>query len=126
MVPCPSSESGAVNVFVKKKDGRLRIRTDFRHLNQRTLKKIYPLRDRNSILEILATKRVFSALDLLDGLFNVALEEACRPLTAVKTVRGLVMYAKIPQGLVTSPFVMQRVSRELDKTFYRFRDSVHG
>ncbi|KAA8496244.1 Transposon Ty3-I Gag-Pol polyprotein [Porphyridium purpureum] len=114
---CPASEWGAQNVFVKKKDGRVRMTTDFRGLNQCIRQETYPLRDVAEVVEFLARQRVYTALDLKDGFFNVSLAPDCRHLTAVKTAAGLVQYCKVPQGLVTSPFVMQRASDNLLRPF---------
>ncbi|KAA8495183.1 Transposon Ty3-I Gag-Pol polyprotein [Porphyridium purpureum] len=129
LVPCAASAWGAVNVFVKKKSGAMRMTTDFRALNQRVVKEIYPLKDLKEVLEFLARGRVFSALDLKDGFFNISLEESCRHLTAVKTVLGLVCYAKDPQGLITSPFVMQRAAENLLRPFagvtVAYMDDMH-
>ncbi|KAA8500031.1 Transposon Tf2-6 polyprotein [Porphyridium purpureum] len=111
--PCLASEWGARNVLVRKRDGRVRMTTDFRGLNAQVQREAYPLRDVHEVLEFLARHRVVTGLDLKDGFFNVVLEERSRPLTAVKTAAGLVQYRKVPQGLLTSPFIMQRAAEHL-------------
>jgi transposase InsO family protein len=99
----------AANVFVPKKSGGLRTTTDFRLLNEMTVSDKYPMEDVRTILDWLSSKRIFSTFDLKDGFFQVVLAEESRPLTAVRTVMGLMQYRRLPQGLKNSPATFQRI-----------------
>ena len=57
----------------------------------------------------LGGKKAFSTFDLKDGYFQVQLNEASRPLTAVRTVSGSYQYKRLPQGLKNSPAVFQPI-----------------
>jgi hypothetical protein len=99
----------AANVFVPKKKGGLRTTTDFRQLNAMTVSDTYPMEDVRTTLDWLSGKKIFSTFDLKDGFFQVVLAEESRPLTAVRTVMGLVQYRRLPQGLKNSPATFQRI-----------------
>jgi Reverse transcriptase (RNA-dependent DNA polymerase) len=99
----------AVNVFVPKKSGSLRTTTDFRLLNEMTVSDMYPMEDVRTILDWLSSKRIFSTFDIKDGFFQVNLAEESRPLTAFRTVMGLMQYMRLPQGLKNSPATFQRI-----------------
>jgi hypothetical protein len=92
----------AANVFVPKKNGGLRTTTDFRLLNDMKVSDTYPMEDVRGTLDWLGGKQIFSTLDLKDGFFQVMLAEESRPLTAVRTVMGLMQYRRLPQGLKKS------------------------
>ena len=79
----------AANVFVPKRDGTLRGTSDFRALNAQKICASYPMEGLKETLDCLGSKKVFSTFDLKDGNFQVQLNEASRPLTAVRTVSGL-------------------------------------
>ncbi|KAA8491611.1 Retrovirus-related Pol polyprotein from transposon 17.6 [Porphyridium purpureum] len=117
LVPCEKSEWESVHVFVRKRSGQLRMTTDFRLLNAQVAGEVYPLQDLHEVLEKLARRSFYSSLDLKDGFFNIRLAAESQPLTAVKTCIGLVMYTRLPQGLKTSPFAMQRAAANLTRPF---------
>ena len=54
-------------VFVKKKDGTLRMCIDFRELNKKTMKNIYPLPRIDEIMDELHGANFFSNIDLRFG-----------------------------------------------------------
>lgn len=99
----------ANNVFVRKKDGGIRVTSDFRALNDATVTDTYPMEDVRNVLNWLAGKNVFSTFDLKDGFFQVELEEESKPLTAIRTVLGLLQYRRLPQGMKNSPGTFQRI-----------------
>ena len=59
------SPYGAPILFVKKKDGTLRMVIDYRALNKQTVKNRYPLPRIDDLLDQLQGAKVFSSLDLL-------------------------------------------------------------
>ncbi len=69
----------------------------------------YPMEDVRETLDWLATKKIFSTFDLKDGFFQVELEEYSKPITAIRTVLGLLQYTRLPQGLKNSPGTFQRI-----------------
>jgi hypothetical protein len=65
---CPSvSPWGAPVLFVKKKDGLMRLCIDYRELNKVTVKNKYPLPRVNDLFDQLHGSQVFSKIDLRSG-----------------------------------------------------------
>ncbi len=65
---CPSvSPWGALELFVKKKDGTLRLCMDYRQLNKVTVKNRYPLSKIDDLFDQLRGTCVFSKIDLRLG-----------------------------------------------------------
>ena len=52
----------------------------------------YPMEDVRGTLDWLSSKKIFLTLDLKERFFQVMLAEESRPLTAVRTVMGLMQY----------------------------------
>lgn len=85
----PSSSPFNVPVlFVKKKDGSMRFCTNFRLLNDATIKDRFPLPRIDEILDEVGSAKVFSKLDLLSGYFQVRIREEDVPKTAFNTSTG--------------------------------------
>ena len=58
---------GSLVLFVKKKDGNLKIRIDYRQLNKVTIKNKYPLPKIYDLFDHLQGSRFFSKVDLRSG-----------------------------------------------------------
>uniref|UniRef100_H3A9W5 Gypsy retrotransposon integrase-like protein 1 n=1 Tax=Latimeria chalumnae TaxID=7897 RepID=H3A9W5_LATCH len=97
------SEFASSLVLVWKKNGDLRIYTDFRWLNARTVKDAYPLPHQADCLAALGGNAFFSTMDLTSGFYNVSLHEEDRKYSAFTTPMGLYEYNRLPQGLCNSP-----------------------
>lgn len=115
VVEMSTSAHAANNVFVGKKPlpdgspGGLRTTSDFRRLNSMTVGDAYPTEDAKQLVAWLATKRIFSVMDVRDGFWNCQMDEASRHLTAVRTVLGLIQYRMMPMGLKNSSAHFQRL-----------------
>lgn len=83
-------------VLVWKKNGDLRICTDFRWLNARTVKDAHPLPHQSDALAALGGNAFFSTMDLTSGFYNVPLHEDDRKITAFSSPFGLHEYNRMP------------------------------
>ncbi|KAL0194912.1 hypothetical protein M9458_008484, partial [Cirrhinus mrigala] len=83
------SEYASPLVLVRKKDGSLRICTDFRCLNARTIKDAHPLPHQSDCLAALGGNTLFSTMDLTSGFYNIPMAEEDKKYTAFTTPVGL-------------------------------------
>jgi hypothetical protein len=70
-----SSPWGSPALFVKKKDGSLRMYVDYRPLNAMTIKNKYPLPRIDVLFDQLAGAKVFSKIDLRSGYHQIKIRE---------------------------------------------------
>lgn len=104
-----SSEYASPLVLVWKKNGDLRICTDFRWLNARTVKDAHPLPHQSDVLAALGGNAYFSTMDLTSGYYNIPLHEDDKKFTAFCSPMGLHEYNRLPQGLCNSPATFMRM-----------------
>jgi hypothetical protein len=70
-----NSPWGAPVLFVKKKDGTLRLCIDYRQLNKVTVKNRYSLPQIDDLFDQLKGARVFSKIDLRSGYHQLRIKE---------------------------------------------------
>ncbi|XP_055717354.1 uncharacterized protein LOC129810649 [Salvelinus fontinalis] len=104
-----SSEYASPLVLVWKKSGDLRLCTDFRWLNARTVKDAHPLPHQADALAALGGNAFFSTMDLTSGYYNVEVHEDDKKFTAFTSPFGLYEYNRLPQGLCNSPATFMRM-----------------
>ena len=83
-----SSPWGAPVLFVKKKDGSMRLCVDYRALNEVTIKNKYPLPRIDDLFYQLKGAKYFSKIDLRSGYFQLKIRESDIPKTAFVTRYG--------------------------------------
>ncbi|GKE32764.1 putative nucleotidyltransferase, ribonuclease H, partial [Tanacetum coccineum] len=120
---------GAPVLFVKKKDGSLRMCIDYRELNKLTDKNRYPLSRIDDLFDQLQGLRFFSKIDLRSGYHQLRLHEDDIPKTAFQTRYGHFEFTVMPFGLTNAPIVfmdlMNRVCKPyLDKFVIVFIDDI--
>jgi hypothetical protein len=98
-----SSPWGCPALFVKKKDGRLRLCVDYRPLNAVTIKNKYPLHRIDVLFDQLAGAKVFSKIDLMSGYHQIKIRPCDIPKTAFSTRYGLYEYLVMSFDLTNAP-----------------------
>ncbi|KAJ8396773.1 hypothetical protein AAFF_G00013720 [Aldrovandia affinis] len=109
MIRKSTSEHASPLVMVWKKNGDLRLSTDFRWLNMRTVKDAHPLPHQVDALAALGGNAFFSTMDLTSGYYNVEVHEQDKKFTAFTSPFGLYEYNRLPQGLCNSPATFMRM-----------------
>ncbi|KAI3364082.1 hypothetical protein L3Q82_010910 [Scortum barcoo] len=97
-----------LNLFGKK-NGDLRLCTDFRWLNARTIKDAHPLPHQADALAALGGNAFFSTMDLTSGYYSVEVHEEDKRFAAFTSPFGLYEYNRLPQGLCNSPATFMRM-----------------
>ena len=108
-----NSPAGAPILFVKKKDGSLRLCIDYRNLNRITRKNRYPLPLIGDLLDHLRTAKVFTKIDLRAGYHNVRIAPGHEWKTAFRTRYGSFEYLVMPFGMTNSPATFQHFMNDI-------------
>ena len=90
---------GAPMLFLKKKDGTLRLCVDYRQLNKMTVKNKYPLPRIDDLFDQLKGESVFSKIDLRSGYHQLRIKDTDVHKTAFKTRYGHYEFLVMPFGL---------------------------
>ncbi|TYK24117.1 reverse transcriptase [Cucumis melo var. makuwa] len=108
-------------LFVKKKDGSMRLCIDYRKLNKVTVKNKYPLSRIDDLFDQLQRATVFSKIDLRSGYHQLRIKDSNVPKTVFHSRYGHYEFIVMSFGLMNAPTMfmdlINRVFREFLDTF---------
>ena len=120
---------GAPVLFVKKKDGTLRLCIDYRELNKVTVKNKYPLSRIDDLFDQLQGAQYVSKIDLRLGYHHLRISEADVSKMTFHTIYGHYEFLVMSFGLTSAPAafmdLMNRVFRPyMDQFMVVFIDDI--
>jgi hypothetical protein len=106
-----------------------RVVSDFRLLNDNTVKDSYPLHNLYDLIDRVSSAKIHSIVDLSQGFWNQSLCSSSRPFTAFSVPgMGHFEWTRSPQGLINSSATFQRlldyVTRGLENTLCYIDDVI--
>ncbi|KAG1282954.1 hypothetical protein G6F66_011024 [Rhizopus arrhizus] len=124
-----TSPWGAPVLFVRKKDGTLRMCIDYRAVNTLTQRLNTPLPRIDECLDRLGGAKYFSSIDLKSGYHQVRIKEGDVAKTAFNTRYGSYEFLVLPFGLTNSPPTFQKMMNSvlqdyLDKFVLVYLDDI--
>src|SRR4051812_44205261 len=123
------SPFGTLVIFVKKKDGTLRMCIDYQALNNITIKNRFPIPLIDNLTDHLFGAKVFTKIDLRWGYNQVRIHGDDIEKTAFRTHYGHYQYKVMPFGLTNAPATFQALVQDvlcplLDKSVIMYIDDI--
>ena len=112
---------GAPMLFVKKKDGTLRLCIDYRQLNKATVKNKYPLPRIDDLFDQLRGAKVSLKIDLRSGYHQIRIKNEDISKTTFRTRCGNYEFTIVPFGLTNAPAVFMCL---MNGVFKKYLDKV--
>jgi hypothetical protein len=110
---------GAPVLYVKKKDGTMRLCIDYQELNRITIKNKYPLPRIEDLFDQLKEAKVFSKIDLRSGYHQLKIKEKDVQKTAIRTRYGHYEFRVMPSEVTNATSVFMDL---MNRVFHMYLD----
>ncbi|KAE9037725.1 hypothetical protein PR003_g6555 [Phytophthora rubi] len=121
MVRESKSPHSSPTFCVRKPNGMWRMVHAFNKLNAATIPTSTPIPRKDVLQNNMTGCTIFSALDMVDGYYQLLMRESDIPLTAVSTTSGMLWeWLVMPQGLSNAPATFNRLVTQLFKPMRPF------
>lgn len=94
-------------ILVPKKNGKLRLCTDFRAVNENTIAQRFPIPLIQDQIARLTGQKYFISLDAASGFYGISVNESSRQILAFSTPDGHYAYRRMPFGIKNAPCFYQ-------------------
>jgi hypothetical protein len=108
---------GTLVIFVKKKDGSLRLCIDYRDLNCAIVKNRYPVPRIDDLFDQMKGAAVFSKIDLRSGYHQLRIKEGDIPKNSFLTRFGHYKFVAVPFGLTNAPAVFMSLMNDVFRKY---------
>lgn len=100
-------------VIVEKRNGDIRLCLDPKYLNLVIKREHFMIPTVDDITSQLANKEFFTVLDMKDGYYQVAIDDASSDLCTFSTPFGRFQFVRLPFGISSAPEVFQKKNYEI-------------
>lgn len=116
ITPITAAKNASPVVWIKKKDGSLRMCADFKvHVNGKIKSDYYPLPNIEHIFSRLKNANCFAKIDLRSAYWQIELDQDAKELSVINTTKGLYMVNRLQMGMKNSSYLFQRVMETILK-----------
>jgi hypothetical protein len=116
ITPCKpgGTENASPVVWVKKKDGTLRMCVDYKaHLNDKICTETYPLPHFEEIFAGMDGAKFFAKIDLKSAYWQIELDEESQELSTINTTMGLYRVKRLQMGMKNAAAIFQKTMEQV-------------
>ena len=107
------SEWSSPTFCIPKKDGRIRIVTDYRRVNKIVKRKACPLPNIMDTIMSLGSFKYATSIDLNMGYYAIEMDEMAQKICTIVLPWGLYQYNMLPMGIIVATDIFQARMNEL-------------